>query len=140
MTKHLTTLALAGTLGVFLLAGDAQACHMRKCNRSCAGAVACAPAPVACQPAPTCAPRQKKCGGGLFAKCGGGMLAGCFKKKSCGPAPAPCTTVAYNYAPTYTYAAPVTSGPYYGTPQASAQYPTTGTPQVPAKSMGTPQR
>ena len=122
MMKHLTTLAIAGTLGMFLLAGDAQACHKNKCNKSCAAPVACAPAPRPVQTV-SCAPRQKKCGGGgLFA---------CFqKKKSCAPAAAPCTTVAYNSAPTYGYGAPVASG----------QYPLTGTPQVPAKSLGTPQR
>ncbi len=135
MMKHLTKLALAGTLGVFLLAGDAEACcHMNKnkCTSRCAAPVVCAPAPVVyAQPAPCprpvktacCAPRQKKCGGG-------GLFAGlCHKKKSCAPAPAPCTTVVYNYAPTYNYGAPMASG----------QYPM-GTPQVPGKSMGTPQR
>jgi hypothetical protein len=85
----------------------------------------------------SCAPRPKKCGlGGLFA----GL---CRKKQSCAPAaaPAPCTTVAYNYAPTYNYryAAPVASGQYYTTPQATGQYPV-GTPLAPGKSVGTPQR
>jgi hypothetical protein len=141
MMKHLTKLALAGALGMFLLAGDAEACHGIKCNKRCAAPVACAPARVVCaQPAPcprpvktvSCAPRPKKCGlGGLFA----GL---CHKRTACAPAPAPCATVAYQYAPTHTYGAPVASGQYVGTPQASGQY--VGTPQVPAKSLGTPQR
>jgi hypothetical protein len=144
MMKHLTKLALAATLGVFLMAGDAEACHKNKCNNKCGAPAACAPAPVVCaQPAPcprpvktvSCAPRQKKCGfGGLFAGLG-------HKNKGCAPAPAPapCTTVAYNYAPTYNYGAPVASGQYITTPQASAQYPVS-TPQAPGKMIGTPQR
>jgi hypothetical protein len=133
MMRQLTMVALGGLLSSFLLAGNAEACHKNKCNK-CAAAVACAPAPVACvQPTPcprpvkvaSCAPRPKKCGlGGLFA----GL---CHKKQSCAPAPAPCATVAYNYATTYSYT--------YATPQASGQFPV-GTPQVPGKSLGTPQR
>jgi hypothetical protein len=126
--RHLTNVALAGVLGVFLLAGNAEACHKNKCGGGCAAPVACAPAPVArVQPAPcarpvktACAPRVKKCGGG-------GLFAGlCHKKKSC--APAPCTTtVAYAY--NYTTVAP--SAQTYGTPQATGQF--YGTPPVPSK-------
>ena len=120
--RHLTTLALGGILSVYLLAGDAEACHKKKCG--CAAPVVCAPAPVTCvRPVTTaCAPRVKKCGGG-------GLLAGlCHKKPSC--APAPCATVvAYNYAPTY-YGAPMASGQYYPTPQATGQ---SYTPPVPSK-------
>lgn len=126
--KHLITLALGGMLGVCLLAGDASACHKKKCG--CGAPAACAPV-VCAQPAPcarpvktACAPRVKKCGGG------GGLFAGlCHKKQRC--APAPCgPVVAYNYAPTY-YGAPTASGQYMTSPQ-------TMMPQVPAK--GTPQR
>jgi hypothetical protein len=133
MMRQLTMVALGGLLSSFLLAGNAEACGFKnKCNK-CARAVACVPAPVACvQPAPcprpvkvaSCAPRPKKCGLGL-----GGLFAGLCHKKSCAPAPAPCATVAYTATYSYTYA----------TPQASGQYPV-GTPQVPGKSMGTPQR
>jgi hypothetical protein len=133
MMRHLTTLALVGILGSLLLAGNAEACHKKKC--ACAAPVACAPARVVyAQPAPcprpvkiACAPKVKKCGGG-------GLLAGlCHKKKAY--APAPCvTTVSYAY--NYTTVAP--SGQYMGTPQASGQY--TGMPPVPGKSTGTPQR
>ena len=42
MTRHLTTVALAGILGSVLLAGNAEACHKNKCNR-CARPVVCAP-------------------------------------------------------------------------------------------------
>jgi hypothetical protein len=128
--KHLMTLTLGGILGVCLLSGDAEACHKQKCG--CATTAACAPAPVVCaRPAPcakpvktACAPRVKKCGGGL-----GGLLAGlCQKKQSC--APAPCTTVvAYNYAPTYV-GAPMPSGQSYPTPQATGQ---SYMPPVPSK-------
>jgi hypothetical protein len=116
MTRHLTTVALAGILGSFLLAGNAEACHKTKCNR-CAPVV-CAPAPVVCyQPAPcprpvktSCAPKVKKCGGG-------GLLAGlCHKKQAC--APAPCGPVAYAYSYPTTVAP---SGQYMGTPQVSPQ-------------------
>ena len=66
-------------------------------------------------------PKVKKCGGG-------GLMAGlCHKKASF--APAPCTTVAYNYAPTY-YGAPMASGQSYPTPQATGQ---SYTPPVPSK-------
>jgi hypothetical protein len=69
MMRHLTTFALAGILGSLLMAGNAEACHKKKCV--CAPVV-CAPAPVICyQPAPcprpvkvACAPKIKKCGGG----------------------------------------------------------------------------
>jgi hypothetical protein len=128
MMRHLTTFALAGILGSLLMAGNAEACHKKKC--ACAPVV-CAPAPVICyQPAPcprpvkvACAPKVKKCGGG-------GLFAGlCHKKQAC--APAPCgTPVAYAY--NYPTVAP--TGQYIGTPQ------TGGMPPVPAKSMGTPQR
>jgi len=127
MMRHLTKFALAGVLGVFLLSGNAEACHKKKCGK-CTATVACAPAPVVyAQPAPcprpvkaACAPRVKKCGGG-------GHFAGLgHKKKTC--APAPCvTTVSYAY--NYTTVAP--SGQYYGTPQATGQ--TYGTPPVPSK-------
>ena len=118
MTRHLTTVALAGILGSVLLAGNAEACHKNKCNNRCARPVVCAPAPVVhVQPAPCprpvktcCAPKVKKCGGG-------GLLAGlCHRKKAC--APAPCgPVVAYTYS--YTTVAP--SGQYMGTPQVSPQ-------------------
>lgn len=135
MKRHLTMVALGGLLSSFLLAGNAEACcHKNKCNNRCAAPVVCAPAPVVyARPAPcprpvkvaSCAPRAKKCGGG-------GLLAGlCHKKKSCAPAPAPCATVAYNYAP-------MASGQYMGSPQATGQ--SMGMPTVPGKSMGTPQR
>ena len=114
--RHLFTLTLGGLLGVCLLAGDASACHKKKC---------CAPAPVVCyQPVPvTCAPvscaPRKKCG----------LFSGLCHKKTC--APAPCVTVVTcNYAPTY-YAAPMASGQYYGSPQASGQ--SYGMPPVPTK-------
>jgi hypothetical protein len=119
--RHLSTLALGGILSVILLAGDAEACHKKKCG--CAPVV-CAPAPVVyvapapcVKPVKTCMPKVKKCGGG-------GLLAGlCHKKPKC--APAPCMTVAYNYAPTYSMA-PMASGQSYPTPQATM-------PPVPSK-------
>lgn len=135
MKKHLTTLVLSGVLGTLMLAGNAEACHKKKC--ACAAPVACAPAPVVyAQPAPcprpvkTCAPKTKvkKCGGG-------GLLAGLCHKKKAACAPAPCaTTVSYAY--NYTTVAP--SGQSMSTPQATTQ--SWSTPPVPAKSMGTPQR
>jgi hypothetical protein len=126
MMRHLTKLALAGCLGVFLLAGSAEACHKNRCG-TCTATVTCAPAPVVCaRPAPcprpvktACAPRVKKCG------CGG-LFAGLGHKRTC--AAAPCAkTVSYAY--NYTTVAP--SGQYYGTPQATGQ--SYGTPQVPSK-------
>ena len=127
MMRHLTTFALAGILGSLLMAGNAEACHKRKCT--CAPVV-CAPVvcatgrlPLTSRLRSPCALKVKKCGGG-------GLLAGlCHKKAAC--APASCATpVAYAY--NYTVATP--SGQYMGTPQ------TTGMPPVPGKSMGTPQR
>src|SRR4029077_1246917 len=83
--RHLTTLGLSGILGSIVLAGNAEACHKKRC--ACATPVACvAPAPVVyvqpvvcvqkvrcarpapcARPAVACAPRQKHCGGGLLA-------------------------------------------------------------------------
>lgn len=134
--RHLSTLALGGLLGVFLMAGDAEACHKNRCGATCAQPVACVqpapvacarPAPVACarRPAPvacarpvkTCAPRAKKCGG-LF-----------HNKSKCSTCAAP--VVACNYAPTYGYQAPMATGQAYPTPQATGQPWTT--PAVPSK-------
>ncbi len=117
MKRHLLTLFLSGLVGSLVLAGDAQACHKRKCT--CAPAPTCAvvaPAPcVVAAPVcePTCAPR-KHCG--LFAGLKGLRL-GCHTKAAyCGPVVAPCATVAYS-AP-ITYSAPAV----YSSPQTSAQH------------------
>src|SRR5271165_5910348 len=119
MKRHLLTLVLSGLVGSLVLAGNAEACHKKKCTCApapCAVAV-CAPAPCpapapVCAPAPcpapvpvcapTCAPK-KHCG--LF---GGfkGFGLGCHRKATvCAePVAAPCETVAYS-APVY-YSAP----------------------------------
>lgn len=110
--KHLITMTLGGILGLCLMAGDAEACHKNKCGGGCAQ-------PVACAPVKTCAPKQKKCGGGMFSMC--------HKKKSC----ATCTGPVMAY-----YSAPMATGPYMGSPQYTA--PVMGAPQIPTK--GTPQR
>jgi hypothetical protein len=53
-SMRISTLALAGLFGGLLLAGDASACHKKKCACPAPAPVAvCAPAPVvACAPAP----------------------------------------------------------------------------------------
>ena len=56
MKRHLLTLVLSGLVGSLVLAGEAQACHKKKCT--CAAAPTCAvyePAPCPA-PAPVCAP------------------------------------------------------------------------------------
>ncbi|MGP0062690.1 MAG: hypothetical protein ACLQGP_03690 [Isosphaeraceae bacterium] len=110
MMRHLTTLVLAGVLGTLVMAGNAEACHKKKC--------ACAPAPVACAPAPvvrkvhcalpvkTCAPKVKKCGGG-------GLFAGLCHKRPVATV-ACATPVSYAYS-SYPTVAP--SGQYIATPQ-----------------------
>jgi len=116
MKRHLLTLVLSGLVGSLVLAGNAEACHKKRCT--CAPAPTCvvaapapcpAPAPV-CEP--TCAPK-KHCG--LF---GGfkGFKLGCHKKAVCAAPVAPCETVAYS-APVY-YSAPAV----YSSPQVSAQH------------------
>ncbi len=110
MKRAFLTFVLGGLMGSFLLAGDAQACHKKKCTcaPTCVTVMpAPAPAPV-CEP--TCAPK-KKCG--MFS-CFKGMKL-CHKKATCVTS-APCETVAYS-AP-MTYAAPAV----YSSPQASAQH------------------
>lgn len=117
MKRHLMTLVLSGVVGSLVLAGNAEACHKKKCT--CAPAPICAvvepapcppPAPV-CEP--TCAPK-KKCG--LFAHMKG-MKLGCHHKKAVCAEPAPCCeTVAYS-APV-SYSAPAV----YSSPQASYQH------------------
>jgi len=122
MKRHLLTLVLSGLVGSLVLAGNAEACHKKKCTCApapCAVAV-CAPAPCPA-PAPVCAPTcapKKHCG--LF---GGfkGFGLGCHKKATVCAEPvaapcAPCETVAYS-APVY-YSAP----PVYSSPQVSAQH------------------
>jgi hypothetical protein len=130
MTRHLTTLILSGILGSIVLAGNAEACHKKRCG--CAAPPTCAPPapvvrvePVVCarpapcpKPAPcarpvaTCAPRVKKCGG-----CGlGGLFAGLCHKKPVAVV-ACATPVSYGYS-----TGPVVpSGQYLPTPQASMQ-------------------
>jgi hypothetical protein len=111
MKRHLLTLVLSGLVGSLVLAGNAEACHKKKCTCApapCAVAEPCpAPAPV-CEP--TCAP--KKCG--LFAHMKG-MKLGCHKRAVCAEV-VPCETVAYS-APVYSWAPSV-----YSSPQVSAQH------------------
>ena len=117
MKRHLLTLVLSGLVGSLVLAGNAQACHKKRCTcasaPTCAVAVAApcpAPAPV-CEP--TCAPRRHL---NLFA-CFKGLKLGCHKRAVCAESvAAPCETVAYS-APVY-YSAP----PVYSSPQTSAQH------------------
>jgi len=122
MKRHLLTLVLSGLVGSLVLAGNAEACHKKKCTCApapCAVAV-CAPAPCPA-PAPVCAPTcapKKHCG--LF---GGfkGFGLGCHRKATVCAEPvaapcAPCETVAYS-APVY-YSAPAV----YSSPQVSAQH------------------
>ena len=132
MKRHLLTLVLTGLVGSLVLAGDAQACHMKKCHH--APAPTCAvvePAPCPAPPPapvcePTCAPKVKKCG--LFSHFKGINL-GCHKKAACAPAPvcepapAPCATCG-PCGETVAYSAPVTySAPaVYSSPQGSAQH------------------
>jgi len=141
MKRHLLTLVLSGLVGSLVLAGNAEACHKRRCTccapAPCAVVVAapcpapapvCAPCPApapvcapACAPAPVCEPTcapKKHCG--LF---GGfrGFRLGCHRRATCCAEPvaapcAPCETVAYS-APVY-YSAPAV----YSSPQVSAQH------------------
>jgi hypothetical protein len=118
MMRHLTTLVLSGISGSIVLAGNAEACHRKRCV--CRTSVAClAPAPmVYVQPAysvcPTpcvrpaaccCAPRYRRCGGG-------GLFGGLCHKRSA-IAVACAAPVYYGYA-----GAP--SGQYVASPQAPA--------------------
>ncbi len=110
--RNLKTLAFAGLFGTLMLAGDASACHKKKC--------ACpAPAPVACAPAPVvaCAPAPKKCHMKM--------------PKMKHHAKATCAPVAYAAAPV-AYATQGYSSPQgYATPQSAPM----GTMQAPPKSM-----
>ena len=57
MKRHLLTLVLSGLVGSLVLAGNAEACHKKKCTCApapCAVAV-CAPAPCRCVPSPAVA-------------------------------------------------------------------------------------
>jgi len=123
MKRHLLTLVLSGLVGSLVLAGNAEACHKRRCTCApapCAVAV-CAPAPCPA-PAPVCEPTccapKKHCG--LFEGFRGFRL-GCHRRATCCAEPvaapcAPCETVAYS-APVY-YSAPAV----YSSPQVSAQH------------------
>ncbi len=121
MMRHLTKLALAGFLGVFLMVGDAEACHRNRCGGGCGGARY------------SCGHRVNRCGGG----------GGCHHRRACcGPVVA-CNYGGYAHGGyTYggyvapmttgqTYAAPQATGQTYAAPQATGQYQ--GTPQVPSK-------
>ncbi len=109
MMRQLSALAVVGILGA-ALAGDAEACHKKKCGGGCAPVVV-----SYAQPAySSCGHKAKKCGGG------------CHKKKTA------CytTVVAYNNYASYPTVAP--SGQYMGTPQATGQS-NMMTPPVPSK-------
>ncbi len=132
MKRHLLTLVLSGLVGSLVLAGNAEACHKKRCTCApapCAVAV-CAPAPtcVVAQPAPcpapapvcepTCCAPKKHCG---FFEGFKGFRLGCHRRATVCAEPvaapcAPCETVAYYSAPVY-YSAPAV----YSSPQASAQ-------------------
>ncbi len=111
MRQSFLTLAAAAVLGLMLTAGEASACHKKKCATPVVCAPAPAPAPVP-PPAPvveTCAPAKKHCGGK--------KLFGHHKKQAvvCA-APMVYETAAPAYSAPMTYAAPQT----YATPQAYA--------------------
>jgi hypothetical protein len=123
MKRHLLTLVLTGLVGSLVLAGDAQACHMKKCHHAAPTCAVVEPAPCPEPPPapvcePTCAPK-KKCG--LFAHFKG-MKLGCHKKVACEPAPV-CEPAPAPCAQTVAYSAPVTyAAPVYSSPQGSAQH------------------
>jgi hypothetical protein len=145
MMRHLMTLVLSGILGSILLAGNAEACHRKRC--SCAAPVACVtPAPVVCvqpvvrvkmvrcaKPAPcvkpvACvqpAPCVKPVACAQPAPCGQPVACTPRPKKCCGLLAGlfhkkPVVTVACATPVVYSgYALP--SGQYMATPQASAQ-------------------
>ena len=124
MMRQLTALAVVGFLGV-ALAGNAEACHKKKCGGGCGTTTACVPVVTCPQPVACAAPVNSGCGHRARKCGGGGLFAGCHKKKAC--APAPCAApVAYAY--NYTTVAP--SGQYMGTPQATGQMVS---PPVPSK-------
>ena len=117
--KHLMTLALGGLLSLGLLSTDASACCKKKSNCGGGGYTTTCYQPVA----------YSSCGGGHKAKnrCGG-----CHKKMnrcSCG-----APVMACGYGNAYpTYAAPMATGQYMGTPQATGQMMA---PHAPGKAMG----
>lgn len=136
MTRQLTALAVVGILG-FALAGNAEACHKKKCGGGCGNTTACVTTVTCVQPAACAAPARSGCGHKAKRCGGGGGL--CHKKNrnACSSMP-----VAYNcggayagaygggaYAGAYTTVAP--SGQYMGTPQATGQQMVA--PPVPSK-------
>lgn len=99
MVRNLTTLVLAGALGMMVFGGSAQACHKRSCgqNQACAMPAPC-PAPVVCAPRvkkTCCLPKIKLCSFHMPKFC---------HKQACAPAPTACAS------------------PVYAAPQASGQY------------------
>lgn len=142
MTRQLTALAVVGILG-FALAGNAEACHKKKCGGGCGNTTACVTTATYVPPAACAAPARSGCGH-KARKCGGGGGGLCHKKNrnTCNATP-----VAYNcggyggggygggyygggYAGGgYTTVAP--SGQYMGTPQATGQQMVA--PPVPSK-------
>ena len=50
MKRHLLTLVLTGLVGSLVLAGDAQACHMKKCTTLPATCAVVEPAPCPNRP------------------------------------------------------------------------------------------
>jgi hypothetical protein len=81
MRRSFLTLAALAALGLLTTAGEASACHKKKCG--CAAPVVCVPPPPVCAPV-VCAPKVKH-GHKLFAH---------KAKATC------ATPVAYTYAPT----------------------------------------
>jgi hypothetical protein len=125
--RQLTTFVLSGLLASFVLSGNVEACHKKRCT--CARVVVCAtPAPVlyaqpvaqvkplpctrpvpCARPIPctkpvACAPKPRNCLGGLLARL-------CHKKQ--------VVTVAC--ATPVSYGSPLPSGQFIASPQTSAQ-------------------
>jgi hypothetical protein len=116
MNRYLMTLILGGFIGSLVLVGSAEACHKKKSH--CAPATCVVepapcppPAPVVCE-STCCAPKAKRCGGGLLANL---RMRG-HGRKVCASRPMPCATSVQMTS--VVYSAPVT----YSSPQASAQH------------------
>ena len=114
MKRHLLTLVLSGLVGSFVLAGNAEACHKKRCT--------CAPAPACVVAAPSPSPSRRRLSRpvalpGRTTLCSPASRESSWAatRKPLAAPVATCETIAYSAPISY-------SAPVYSSPQVSAQH------------------
>ena len=89
MKRHLLTLVLTGLVGSLVLAGDAQACHLKKCHHAAPTCAVVEPAALPPRPRSVSQPVSPRSRSVVCSRTSRDSTLGCHKKAACEPAPAP---------------------------------------------------